>query len=332
MIGVGGATRLTQSGLSIVEWEPVRGVVPPLDADDWEEEFAAYRAHPEYRLVNEGMSLAEFQRIYAWEYLHRLLGRVIGLALVVPFAVHLWRRTLPRRDVLRVGGLVALLGLQGAIGWWMVRSGLVDRPDVAHERLAVHLLAALALLAGLVWVGLDLRAGDRGSSAARLPTGWIAPFWVAVTAQVVLGAFVAGLSAGRVATTWPTMDGAWVPDGLAQLSPWWANLVDNPLAVQFAHRWLAVVVAAMVMAAAHRMYRAGARRLADAMVAVVLVQVALGVLTLVLAVPVVLGVLHQLGAVALVVVGVVATHDAVRSGAAVAADDRGRDAPAVAAG
>lgn len=313
MIAVGGATRLTRSGLSIVEWEPIRGVVPPLSAADWAEEFDAYKAHPEYQLVNDGMSLAEFQRIYAWEYLHRLLGRVIGVAFLLPFVVLLARRALDRRDAARIGGLVALLGLQGAIGWWMVRSGLVDRPDVAHERLAVHLVAALVLLVGLLWVALDLRDRGRPPPASPLPTGWIAPFWIALGLQVVLGAFVAGLSAGRFANTWPTVDGRWIPSDLGRLDPWWSNLVDDPLTVQFVHRWMAMVLAVVVLLAARALHRRGARGLANGLTAAVLVQVVLGVLTLLHAVPVLLGVLHQLGAVALVIAGVVATHEVSRS-------------------
>lgn len=308
MIVVGGLTRLTQSGLSIVEWEPVRGVVPPLTEADWEKEFSAYRDHPEYQLVNDGMSLGEFKRIYAWEYLHRLLGRVVAIAMVVPFAWYLWRGALARREAVRIGGLVGLVGLQGAIGWWMVRSGLVDRPDVAHERLAVHLVAALVLLVGLVWAALDLR--DRGRPPRREtgPRGWLAPFWVLLVVQVVLGAFVAGLSAGRVATTWPAMDGAWVPDGVARLSPWWSNLIDDPLTVQFVHRWVAVLLAVVTLLAAWGLHRAGGSRHAVALASAVLLQFVLGVLTLVNAVPLALGALHQLGAVFLVLAGVAASH------------------------
>lgn len=309
MIVVGGATRLTQSGLSIVSWEPVSGVVPPLSEADWQVEFDAYRDSPEYQKVNAGMELGEFKAIYWWEYAHRLLGRLLGLALALPFLWFLARRAIPPGYGRRLLALVLLVGLQGAIGWWMVASGLVDRPDVAHERLALHLSTALILLVALLWTALDLRA----LAAARAPVDgrpsrWVWPFAVLLTVQIILGAFVAGLDAGRILNTWPMMQGTWFPRGLWSLTPIWSNLIDNPVAVQFMHRWVGVAVAVVALVVAAKLFRAGANGYAVALEVAVVVQFVLGVLTLLHAVPVGLGVAHQAGAVVLLVVTVFAAH------------------------
>jgi len=309
MVVIGGATRLTRSGLSITSWKPVSGVVPPLTAESWRVEFDAYRATPEFRLVNPDMSLSRFKGIFWWEYAHRLVGRLVGLALVVPFLWFLLRRAIPPGYGRRVLGLTALVGLQGAIGWWMVASGLVDRPDVAHERLALHLTTALALLGALVWTALDLRA--LGAGAAHVdgrPRRWIVPFFVLLTTQIVLGAFVAGLDAGSFDNTWPRMGDRWVPRGIDTLSPVWSNVIDNPITVQFLHRWVAFAVAVAAFAVAVQLFRAGATALATVVEGVVSTQVLLGVLTLVHRVPVGLGIAHQATATVLVVITVVAAH------------------------
>lgn len=309
MVIVGGATRLTQSGLSMVRWEPIRGTLPPLSAADWNAEFDAYRATPEYLLVNTGMSLSEFKGIFWWEYAHRQLGRLIGLALVGPLLWFLHKRAVPKGYGKRLGLLAALVGLQGAIGWWMVASGLVDRPDVAHERLALHLITALVLLAALVWTALDLKDLHLGRDRhrGRLPRLDLA-FMALLFLQFTLGAFTAGLSAGFVFNTWPKMNGAWIPPGLNDQSPWWSNAIDNLVAVQFLHRWMAVAVVAVALAVAFRLYRLGHRGVATALEVVVLGQFVLGVLTLINAVPVSLGVAHQAGGALLLVVAVVAAH------------------------
>jgi cytochrome c oxidase assembly protein subunit 15 len=309
MVVVGGATRLTQSGLSMTSWEPVSGTVPPLSEADWKAEFDGYRATPEYRIVNSDMTLSQFKGIFWWEYVHRLLGRIIGLALLLPFVWFLARRAIPAGYGGRIAVLIALVGLQGAIGWWMVASGLVERPDVAHERLALHLITALILLGALVWTALDLRAlGEGRTKVDGRPKRWILPFMALLSVQFVLGAFVAGLDAGRMHTTWPSMTEQWTPDGMGELSPIWSNAVDNPVTVQFLHRWMGVVVAVAALAIAALLFRAGARRLAIAFEAVVLAQFVLGVLTLLHAVPVALGVAHQAVGTLLLVVTVVAAH------------------------
>jgi len=309
LVFIGGATRLTQSGLSITKWEPVRGVVPPLSDSDWAVEFDSYRASPEYQLVNRGMDLSQFKEIFWWEYLHRLVARLVGLALAVPFLWFLLRREIPPGYGRRIALLVALVGLQGAIGWWMVASGLVDRPDVAHERLALHLVTALLLLAAVMWTALDLRslAAGREKIEGR-PSWWVVPFLVVLVAQIVLGAFVAGLDAGRMYNTWPMVGGSWIPDGVGSFSPVWANAVDNPIAVQFLHRWMAVVVAVAALGVAALLFRSGAKAIATTLEVVVLAQFVLGVLTLLNAVPVGLGIAHQAGGVALLVVTVFAAH------------------------
>lgn len=306
---VGGTTRLTESGLSIVKWDPVTGVVPPLSNAAWQTEFDAYQATPEYRIINQGMTLGEFKRIFLWEYLHRLLGRVLGIAMAGPFFWFLAKRAIPRGYRWRLGGLVLLIGLQGAIGWWMVASGLVDRPDVAHKRLALHLVTALILLCALVWTAMDLGAlAAKREPVAGRPKAWFWPFLVLLTMQITLGAFVAGLNAGHMYTTWPTMMGKWAPEPLTSLRPVWTNAIDNPATVQFLHRWLAMVVATFAVVVAIRLYRAGAVARAVALVAAVLLQVLLGVLTLLNSVPIPLGVAHQSGAVLLLLVTIVAGH------------------------
>lgn len=309
MVVIGGTTRLTQSGLSMVRWEPISGVVPPLNDADWRAEFDSYKAYPEFQKINREMTLSEFKGIFFWEYLHRLIGRLLGLALAVPFLFFLARRSIPKGYGWRLAGLVCLVGLQGLIGWWMVSSGLVDRPDVAHERLAVHLAAALLLLITTLWTALDLRALSHGQAPVEgRPSRWIWPFACLLTVQIIMGAFVAGLDAGRIFNTWPLMHGALFPRGIGELSPIWSNFVDNPIGVQFVHRWLGIVVALSGLAVAVQLFRAGAKTQATALEVAVLVQFILGVVTLLNAVPVALGVAHQAGGTLLVVVTVFAAH------------------------
>lgn len=309
MVIVGGATRLTESGLSITKWEPVSGTFPPLSSDAWHKEFDHYRQSPQYQIINNQMSLGQFKSIFWWEWAHRLLGRIVGLVLVIPFVWFLVRRRIPPGYGWRIAGLSALLALQGVIGWWMVASGLIDRPDVAHQRLALHLTTAFVLLGALLWTALDLRALGAGRTrVAGRPKRWVVPFFAALFVQFILGAFVAGLEAGNVFNTWPTMDGTWVPQGAHDMSPWWVNMVDNPVAVQFLHRWWAVVAAVFALVIVTRLYRAGAKNIAGALEGVVLAQFILGVFTLLHSVPIALGILHQAVGAMLLVVTVVAAH------------------------
>ncbi|HEY0411675.1 MAG TPA: COX15/CtaA family protein [Allosphingosinicella sp.] len=309
MVVVGGITRLTESGLSIVRWEPISGVLPPMSDAQWAAEFAAYRQSPQYQLVNTGMTLADFKSIFFWEYVHRLLGRLIGLAFALPLAWFAWRRAIPRGYGWKLGAILALGGLQGAIGWWMVASGLVDRPDVSHIRLAIHLLTALAIFAACLWVALDLAAlaGDAGSRPAHMPTLGI---WAlcALTLQLMFGAYVAGLDAGFAYNSWPKMGDEWFPSGVPMLKPALSNLVDNPIIVQFVHRWLAWAVAAAVALLAASAWRRGHRGHAAAVALAVLFQISLGIATLLSGVALPIAAAHQAMAVLLLAAILAASH------------------------
>jgi heme a synthase len=294
MIVIGGITRLTESGLSMVRWEPVSGAIPPLNAEQWQAEFDTYRQSPQYLEVNRGMSLAEFKEIYFWEYIHRLLGRIIGLAFALPLLWFWVKRAIPFGYGWRLVGLLALGGLQGAIGWWMVASGLVDRPEVSHIRLAVHLLAALLIFAALIWTALDVRnlARDPAARPARMPT--LAIWTLSILAlQLLFGAYTAGLEAGYAFSSWPKMGAEWFPSGTPMLEPLLRNFVDNPVVVQFVHRWLAFAVAAIVAVLAAEAWRNGARLAAAAAVAAVLLQIILGIMTLLTGVHLHIAVAHQ---------------------------------------
>jgi heme a synthase len=309
MVVVGGITRLTESGLSIVRWEPISGAVPPLGDEAWQAEFAAYKSSPQYRIMNRGMSLEEFKNIYFWEYVHRLLGRVIGLAFALPLAWFAWKRAIPRGYGWKLAALLALGGLQGAIGWWMVASGLVDRPDVSHLRLAVHLLTALLIFAGLVWVALDLLRLARSPEEPprRIPT---AAIWTLslLFLQFLFGAYVAGLEAGYAYSSWPKMGDQWFPAETPLLEPFLRNFVDNPIVVQFVHRWLAFAVAAAAILLALHAWRRSERTAAAALVAAVALQILLGILTLLSGVDLEIAAAHQGMAVLLLAALLIAAH------------------------
>jgi heme a synthase len=309
MVVVGGITRLTESGLSIVRWEPLSGTLPPIGEEAWAAEFAAYRQSPQYQLVNNGMSLEDFKNIYFWEYVHRLLGRVIGLAFALPLLWFALKRAIPRGYGWKLVALLALGGLQGAIGWWMVASGLVDRPDVSHIRLAVHLLMALAIFGATLWLALDLFALARGSRAgpARIPTSAI---WMLslLFLQFLFGAYVAGLDAGYAYSSWPKMGDEWFPAGAPLLEPFLRNFADNPIMVQFVHRWLAFAVAAAAAVLARSAWLGSHRKEAVALVGAVIVQILLGIYTLLSGVELWIAASHQGMAVLLLAAAVVAAH------------------------
>ena len=298
MVILGGATRLTGSGLSITEWRPVTGVVPPLSEAQWQAEFARYRQIPQYQLVNRGMSLGQFQFIYWWEWSHRLLGRLLGVAFLVPFLWFAVRRELSPRLMWRLGIIFVLGALQGLVGWWMVSSGLATRVYVAPERLMIHLGLAFVLLGALVWTALDAWAGW---ARQTLPSPWGAralAFAGLVYAQVLLGALVAGNHAGLVFNDWPLFAGRLWPHPYAGAGLW-ATLAHSQGATQLHHRLVAyaVLAAAAVMALGawrSRYLAFDAKRLALAMLGAVALQVLLGIATLMTAVPIALGVAHQL--------------------------------------
>ena len=321
MVVVGGVTRLTGSGLSMVRWHPVTGVLPPMGADAWREEFDAYRASPEYRLVNRGMTLAEFKRIFWVEYAHRALGRGVGVAFLVPFLVFLAMRSIPVHLVPRLAGVFVLGGAQGLLGWYMVRSGLVDEPRVSQYRLAAHL--SLAVVIYLYLFSLALRVLDPGdaegdASAPTCRVGWLALVaGISVFVTVVMGAFVAGLKGGHVYPTFPKMGAFWAPPGMFEASPWWRNVLENPVTAQFTHRALALASCVLMVAAWGASLRAGVSRRtrvwAGVSLAAIAAQVALGIATLLHHVPVPLAAGHQAGAIVLLTCVAGLYHSACRS-------------------
>jgi cytochrome c oxidase assembly protein subunit 15 len=306
MVVVGGITRLTESGLSMVRWEPISGAIPPMNEAEWLAEFEAYRASPEYQKINRGMSLEQFKDIFFWEYVHRLLGRFIGVAFALPLAWFAWQRAIPNGYGLRLVGLLVLGGLQGFIGWWMVASGLVDRPEVSHIRLAVHLLLALFILGLLIWTAMDLRrlAREPNSRRAKLTvTGaWLLSI---LGLQLMFGAYVAGLDAGYAYSSWPKMGDEWFPAETPMLKPFLTNLVDNPIVVQFVHRWLAFAVAAAAILLSVQTWRQGWHFAAIAVISTMTVQILLGIATLISGVEMWIAVAHQ-GMAALLLAAIVA--------------------------
>ncbi|MFP4518277.1 MAG: COX15/CtaA family protein [Oceanicaulis sp.] len=316
MILVGGATRLTDSGLSITEWRPVTGAIPPLTAQGWETELEKYRQIPEYQEQNRGMSMSEFQFIYWWEWGHRQLGRTLGLVYFIPFVFFLAKGIAPKRLRPRLWILFALGGLQGAIGWWMVSSGLTERLDVSQYRLATHLTMAFLILGLSLWTALELRYGETRVTRRTRYFPWAAVFWGAVLLQVALGAFVAGLDAGMIYTTWPGFHGRLIPEDYLMGMPFFQAIFESRPAVQLQHRWFAyaLVVAGGVLAwAYHRSGDTVMHNFALILPAVLFFQVALGIVTLVNAAPLSLSLVHQGGAIALFLTAGMAAWTAARA-------------------
>ncbi len=304
MVLVGGATRLTESGLSIVEWKPVTGALPPLNEAQWTQAFEGYKTIPQYRELNAGMNLSEFKTIFWWEWSHRLLGRVIGAVYLLPFLFFLWRGMLGTELKRRLWLIFGLGALQGAVGWWMVASGLSQRVEVSQYRLATHLVLALVIFAAIVWTLRRLTERPQFTPYARLRITSLA-LLALVFLQLYFGALVAGLRAGRVYNTWPEIDGALIPSAARLFfeEPWWRNLFDNTLTVQFEHRMTAyaLLVLALLHATDAMAARAGTAIVRGAwwLVAAITLQATLGILTLLHQVPIDLALSHQ--AVAIVV-------------------------------
>ncbi len=300
MVIVGGATRLTDSGLSITEWKPLLGAIPPLNEADWLAALDKYRQIPEYQLINKGMSLAEFKFIYWWEWGHRFLGRAIGMVFFVPFLFFWLTGRLHKSHVPRLLVLFVLGGLQGALGWYMVMSGLVERTDVSQYRLSAHLTLATVIFAAIVWTTFGI-GRDKRRPASTVTLGWSAlTLTVLIIAQTALGGFVAGLDAGLSHNTWPLMDGRFVPNGLMAMEPAWRNFFDNVLTVQFQHRIVAYVIALLALVHAARAMsekNSPAVRMSGlAILFAVLAQIGFGIWTLLAHVPITLGLIHQGGA------------------------------------
>jgi len=308
MVVLGGTTRLTGSGLSITEWKPVTGIVPPFSEADWQAEFEKYKAIPQYREINQGMSLSDFKFIYGWEWAHRALGRLLAMVFLAPFFWFLARGLIGRALGWKLAGVFSLGGLQGAIGWWMVASGLSERTDVSQYRLAVHLTLACAILAAIVAVAVSLLPRRAASVFPRVRNG-AAAILALVFVQIFLGALVAKTNAGLTFNTWPLMDGNFIPPAtsLFAMAPWWKNFFENVLTVQFDHRMAAYAV--LALAAFHAFdARTSARPIARGaflLFALVASQAMLGVFTLLWAAPFAFALLHQLGAIAVLVVATV---------------------------
>jgi cytochrome c oxidase assembly protein subunit 15 len=318
MIVIGGITRLTRSGLSIVEWQPIIGTLPPLNEAQWMEAFEKYKLTPEYKLVNFGMSLADFKGIFWWEYIHRLLGRLIGLAYFVPYLWFLLRGRLDRSNALRLGGVFVLGGLQGAMGWYMVQSGLVDDPRVSHFRLTAHLGLAFLIFGCMLWIALDVlkpRLAVPSAYLRRLGRFAFATM-VLLFVMILSGGLVAGIRAGYAYNTFPLMNGHFVPPEIMMLEPWYRNFFYNMATVQFDHRliaWMLVLIVPALWFASRRAdVPTRARIAATVMVATLAMQFSLGVATVLMRVPVVLGTMHQGGAVLFLAAVIWFVHETMR--------------------
>ena len=302
MVLVGGLTRLTGSGLSITEWQPVTGMIPPLSEAAWQAEFAKYQGTPQYELINRELGLAGFQSIYWWEWTHRLLGRLIGIVFAIPFLFFLWQRRITRVLSLRLAIIFLFGGAQGVLGWWMVQSGLEpSRVAVSQYRLAAHLGLAILLFGYILWTALEVIGARRTNMAALARfKPWAAALVAFLFVQMLLGAFMAGLDAGRAFADWPTYGGAWVPPGLYDLSPWWINHFENPALVHFQHRTAGYAVAVLALWLSLSLGNAPAEKPVHIaglhVLALTIVQIMLGIFTVTSRVALPIAALHQIGA------------------------------------
>jgi cytochrome c oxidase assembly protein subunit 15 len=314
LIVFGGWVRLTHSGLSIVEWNIITGVIPPLSPTAWESEFAKYQQSPEYQQVNYGMTLQEFRFIYHMEFWHRFLGRLAGLSYVAPLFLLLYRRAIPRERIPAYLGIGLLFALQGLVGWLMVKSGLGDRPSVDHLRLTLHLSCALMLLAACLWLAFDYLWPTQERRISTKLRWLSALFFAALCVQITAGGLTAGLKAGYISDTFPLMFGSLIPTGLWAMSPTWVNLLDNPTLVHFQHRWFAFCVLALASLLAlysrNAQLSSGLRRSMRLLLGVALVQVGLGIATVLGGMPIFIASLHQAVAVVLFGLGLFICHRA----------------------
>lgn len=311
MVVLGGVTRLTGSGLSMVDWRPVTGFLPPMNDEAWQKTFEMYQQSPEFQKVNSQMDVHDFKGIFWLEFLHRLLGRTIGIVFLVPFLAFAWKGYIRRNEWLKYGTMFVLGGLQGVLGWYMVKSGLVDNPHVSQYRLTAHLIAAFLIYAYMFWVALSLLFPS--DTNERHPWyGKTLALTTLISVTVISGGFVAGLKAGKVFNTFPMMGEYWVPPGLMALDPWWANLFDNVATVQFDHRILAITTVALIVTYWIRIPKstlpARIRKGVNALLHTAVLQVALGITTLLLVVPIPLAAAHQGFAMLLFTVGLYLCH------------------------
>ena len=301
MVVIGGITRLTESGLSMVEWRPLIGALPPLSEAEWQRVFQLYQSSPEFQEINSDMDIAGFKTIFFWEYFHRLWGRLLGVCFFLPLLYFWLRGQIPAGYKLPLTGLLFLGGFQGVVGWWMVTSGLVDNPAVSQYRLASHLSVALIIFAGLVWTAANLRFGR-----ARLPGGHNLATLGLIGLTILAGAFVAGMDAGLLYNEYPLMGDGLIPYEYGEKGIW--DAFENPASAQFHHRWIAVLAVIAVIGLIRKLYKTGQNRLANALGMIVFIQFGLGLTTLLLGVPVWAGALHQTGAVLLLAATLLATH------------------------
>jgi cytochrome c oxidase assembly protein subunit 15 len=314
MISLGGATRLTGSGLAITEWKPIVGMLPPLSDTDWQEAFGKYQQIPQYQHANRGMSLAAFKVIFWWEWAHRNFGRLIGIAYALPLLLFMAAGFVSRRLGLKLVGILALYGIQGFVGWYMVSSGLAERIDVSQYRLALHLGLAVLILGALLWTALSLRKVDAAQATRSVWAGRAAAgIVVLVFVQMLLGALVAGLKAGQAYNTWPLMDGSMIPSGLGAMQPWYLNLFENAMTVQFNHRVAAYLLVLAIgwraVAVLRSCSHAAEFRSACYLALATVVQVGLGIWTLLSQVPLALAIAHQAMAAGLFALAVWHLHE-----------------------
>lgn len=314
IVFVGGATRLTGSGLSITEWKPILGAIPPLSLADWQEAFEKYKLIPQYKEINAGMSLEDFKTIFWWEWVHRFLGRIIGIAFLVPYLFFLLTNRVEQSLKPKLWGLFVLGGLQGFLGWYMVASGLVERTDVSQYRLALHLGLAIFIFAATFWIALGLGKKQNQTTDQTKPTAkslkWSANAIAGlIFLQIIAGAFVAGLKAGKAYNTWPLMNGHFIPDGLSIMQPLWRNFFENALTVQFNHRIIAYIIIAAILVHMVQCAKSSANhhlKSAVILVFATLAQIVVGIATLILSVPLDLALIHQTGA--LIILGIALWH------------------------
>ena len=297
MVIIGGVTRLTHSGLSMVNWNLFMGAIPPLNEFQWQETFELYKQSPEFKKINFNYTLSDFKSIFFWEYLHRLIGRFLGLVFIIPFIYFLIKKRLSKKLILQSIVLFCLGALQGAIGWWMVKSGLVERPDVSHYRLAVHLVTAFLTCSFTFWVALPLIITEKSrGNPTFLKYTKILFFLVLI--QIIYGGFVAGLNAGIGFNTWPKMNGEWIPQAVYYLEPLWKNFFESPYGIQFIHRKLALIIVSFVLYIWFYSKKVNISSLQqkslNILLGVVIIQTLLGIFTLILYVPISLALTHQI--------------------------------------
>ncbi|MBO9574124.1 MAG: COX15/CtaA family protein [Sphingobium sp.] len=308
MVVIGGITRLTESGLSITEWKPVTGAIPPLSEADWQAVFDEYKHSSQYVLMNQGMTLAAFKHIYFWEYVHRLLGRLIGVAFALPLIWFWVRKAVPSGYIGRLIVLFILGGAQGGIGWLMVKSGLTNRVNVEPAMLAAHLGMALILMGAVVWTACDLLSDARGAARKARITWFGAVTLALLFVQILFGAIVAGLRAGYVASSWPLMNDHFVPEGIQWWGSLWLTLTSDPFLIHFIHRWWAWAAAILLFLLAAKLNKAGAKRIALAVAGITLLQIMLGIATVMTGISLHIAVCHQLVGAMLLGAAVIGAH------------------------